>query len=87
MVHRLGISMILVTYTDKGIDTKNPFKSIQENIQTTCDTIMVLTISKGDKVLHLNGSEILPQEIPVDISNGVFVATDKDNRTTQETNK
>ena len=87
MVHRLGISMILVTYTHKSIDTKNPFNSIQDNIQTTCDTIMILTLSKGDKVLHLNGSEILPQKIPVDISNGVFVATGKDNRTTQETNK
>ena len=87
MVHRLGISMILVTYTHKSIDTKNPFNSIQDNIQTTYDTIMILTLSKGDKVLHLNGSEILPQKIPVDISNGVFVATDKDNRTTQETNK
>ena len=80
MVHRLGISMILVTYTDKGIDTKNPFKSIQDNIQTTCDTIMMLTISKGDKVLHIHGRETLPKEIPVAICNGIFVKTRQDDR-------
>ena len=82
MVHRLGISMILVTYALKMTDIENLFNITQGNVgaQAACDTMMILTTDKGNKVLHVNGREILPQEIPVDISNGVFVETSKDNR-------
>ena len=82
MVHRLGISMVMVTHTRKMIDVENPFNMIQGSVgvQAACDTMMMLTNNNGDKVLHINGREILETELAVDIKNGVFTSESKDDR-------
>ena len=82
MVHRLGISMVLVTHTRKMIDVENPFNMIQGSVgvQAACDTMMMLTTDNGDKVLHINGREILETELAVEIKNGVFTSESKDDR-------
>ena len=82
MVHRLGISMILVTHTRKMIDVENPFNMIQGSVgvQAACDTMMMLTTVESEKVLHINGREILETELAVEIKNGVFTSESKDDR-------
>ena len=77
MVHRLGISMVLVTHTRKMADAENPFNMIQGSVgvQAACDTMLMLTTVDGDKVLHVNGREVLGSEIAVEIQEGVFVAS------------
>ena len=84
MVHRLGISMILVTFNPEMTDIDNPFM-IQGsvNVQEACDTMMILTTVDRNKVLHIHGRETLPKEIPVAISNGIFVKTPQDDRLEQ----
>ena len=82
MVNRLGISMMLVTHTRKMIDIDNPFNMIQGSVgvQAACDNLMMLTQSDGDKTLHITGREILPIELAVEISQGVFIATSVEDR-------
>ena len=82
MVRDLGISMILVTHTRKMIDVDNPFNMIQGSVgvQAACDTMLMLTKQDGDKVLHINGREVLASEIAVEIREGVFVGTSLEER-------
>ena len=82
MVHRLGISIILVTHTRKAIDVDNPFNQIQGSVamQAACDTMMMLVTDAGDKILSINGREVLPLELAVEIKQGVFVSESMEDR-------
>ena len=75
MVHRLGVSMLLVTHTRKMVDVENPFNMIQGSVgvQAACDTMMMLVKEEGEKLLHVNGRKILPAEIGVEIKQSMKV--------------
>ena len=82
MVHRLGISMILVTHTRKAADVENPYNQIQGSVgvQAACDTMMMLVTNDGEKTLHVRGREVMDIENAVEISGGTFICTGVETR-------